>query len=388
MKKLIVLLLAFAAIGAVFAQTPTLSAYSTLSFGVDFDTMRFGFKNTNSATFKVPFVLGNQAKKGDKGWWGEIAVNNLTFQLQDDALATGATPTTDTVVFKDWDDKDSDGVKDTGEYATLTAKITNGVWSVSVSSKDSFDYSNADDIYDGEVNVALDADTAGTTISYSANGLTFGVTGASKGDWTTNASNEFSLGAKVGYKFSDALSIAGAVAYDMFDASKQLGATAAVDLTLTPLTVNVDADLSYATVFDADAKLDIGYAVMEGLDVFTDVFYSTLDDGLEFQLGADYALDAAEAGVWFGMEDALTDKIFDLGVYAGYTFNVADKTTLYVYGEYTNDLTGAKGALVPYAILTNTSITNTKITLEYNADELDVLAGTYGTLIAAAKVSL
>ncbi len=387
MKKLIVLLLALAAIGAVSAQTPALSAYSTLSWGVDLDTGLTGFKNVNSATLKVPFPMENKAKKGDKGWWGEISVKDLYFVLSDDVLATGATPTTNAVTFYDWNDKDGDGVKDAGEYATLTAFITNGTWKVSVSSKSSFDFANADALYDGDVVVALDADKFGSTVSYASGALGFGVTAASKDDWTLNAANEYSFGANVSYAVSDALKVTGAVAYDLLDADKELGFTASAVYTADPLTVGLYSDMLVLGGFDADALLTASYAVMEGLDAFADVYFSTLDNDLEFDVGADYAKDALEAGAWFGLEDPLTGMAFDFGVYGGYTMDVADATKLWVYAKYTNDFTGI-GSLVPRVKLTNTSVTNTTLTLEYNAGKVDVLAGKFGTLIAAAKVAL
>ena len=76
-----------------------------------------------------------------------------------------------------------------------------------------------------------------------------------------------------------------------------------------------------------------------------------------------------------------------MGVYAGYTYAIDPATKLYGYAEYTNDFTG-KGSLVPYVSLTNTSVTNTTLKLEYNPDDADVLAGKYGKIIASAKISL
>jgi len=383
MKKLIVLLLALAAIGAVSAQTPALTANSTLSWGVDFDTGYTGFKNASTLTFKVPFAFtGATAKKGDKGWWGDISVANLWFVLSDAQLTTG-----DALTFTDWNDKDSDGVKDSGEYATLSASITNGTWKLSVSTKNSFDFANADALYSGDVAVGLDADTAGTTLSYASGALGFGVTAASKGDWTANAANEYSFGTNLSYKVSDALTVTGAAAYDLIDTDKELGFTAGVKYSAAPLVVALNSDILVLGGFDADALLEVDYAVMEGLDAFADAYYSTGDDDLEAQVGFDYAVDPVEAGVWFGIDNPLTGIAYDFGAYAGYTFAVADATTLYVYAEYTNDFTGV-GALVPYVQLKNTSIANTTLTLTYNDGDVDVLAGNFGTLVAAAKVSL
>ncbi len=388
MKKLIVLLLALAAIGAVSAQTPALTANSTLSWGVDFDTGYTGFKNASTLTFKVPFAFtGATAKKGDKGWWGDISVANLWFVLSDAQLTTG-----DALTFTDWNDIDGDGNVDSGEYATLSASITNGTWKLSVSTKNSFDFANADALYSGDVAVGLDADKFGTTLSYASGALGFGVTAASKNDWTANAANEYSFGTNLSYKVSDALTVTGAAAYDLIDTDKELGFTAGVKYSAAPLVVALNSDILVLGGFDADALLEVDYAVMEGLDAFADAYYSTLDDDLEAQVGFDYAVDPVEAGVWFGIDNPLTGIAYDFGAYAGYTFAVADATTLYVYAEYTNDFTG-KGSLVPYAQLKNTSIANTTLTLTYNGAnaagvQQDVLAGKFGTLVAAAKVSL
>lgn len=374
MKKLIVLLLAFVMVGAAFAQTPTLSASSTLKFGVDLDTMQFGFSNVNAATITVKFPVDNASKKGDAGWWGEIAVSNLNFKLSDNALTGGSALT--------FTDVDGDG-----KPATLTAKLTNGVWALSVSTKNSLDLNNAAAIFNGNVALAIDADIQGTTLSYAANGLSFGLTGTSKGDWTANPLNEFALGANVGYKVSDALSLSAALAYDAFDADKELGATALISYAEGALTASLAADADLTAAFTADTLVKLGYSVMDGLDLTAKAYYSMNDTDLEVYAAADYAVDAVEAGVWFGDYNVFTGPTYDLGVYAGYTAALAEKTSLYVKLEYTNDLAGAQ-TLTPYAKLTDTSVTNTTLCLEYNAGAVDLLAGNLGTLVASAKISL
>jgi hypothetical protein len=336
----------------------------------------------NDVSISVPFPVANGSKKGDSGWYGQIDVKDLYFVLGDNALTfNDAAPT-----FTDWNDKNGDGVMDAGEYATITAFITNGTWKLSVSSKSSFDFANADALYDGDVVVALDADNEGTTLSYSADGLSFGVTAASKSSWVTNTLNEYSFGANVQVVL-DALTVKGQVAYDLLDADKELGFTASAVYAADALTVGVYSDMLVLGGFSADALLDVSYAVMEGLDAYVDVYYSMGDDDVEVLVGADYAVDPVEAGVWFGLEDPLTGMAYDFGVYGGYTLAVDDATSLYVYAEYTSDFTGS-GALVPYVELTNTAITNTTLSLTYNAGSADLLAGNFGTLVAAAEISL
>ncbi len=374
MKKLIIVLLTFALVGAAFAQTPTLSASSKLEWGWDLDTGITGFANTNNATISVLFPVDNVAKKGEAGWWGEIAVKDLYFKISDKQLTTG-----NALTFTDWNDKDGDGVKDSGEYATLSAKITNGMWALSVSTWNKFDFANADALYDGDFAVTIDADTAGTSLSYTANGLTAAVTATSKGDWIANAANEYALGANASYKLSDALTVSGGIAYDAFDASKQFGGTASVAYSAAPLTVSIATDLFYVPTpssFDADALLTVGYAVMEGLDA-----------EVEAKVAVDYEVDPIEAGISLGVYDPISAIAYDLEIYAGYTYAIDPATKLYGYAKYTSDFTG-KGSLAPYVSLTNTSVTNTTLKLEYNPDDADVLAGKYGKIIASAKISL
>jgi len=176
--------------------------------------------------------------------------------------------------------------------------------------------------------------------------------------------------------------------YDAFDADKEFGATASVAYDAAPLTVTVAGDGYYDTAkFDFDGSVTVGYAVMEGLDTTVIGYYSTLDDDLEAKAAVDYAVDPVEAGVWFGVDNPLTGIVYDLGLYGGYTLAIDDATEFYVRADYTNDLAGAQ-TLTPYASLTNTSIQNATLLLEYNGGAVDVLAGTYGTLIASVTIEL
>jgi len=207
MKKLIVLLLAVVMVGAAFAQTPTVSASSTLSWGWDLDSGQTGFQNANDITIEVPFTLEDAEKKGDKGWWGEIAISNLTFILSDDAFSAN-----DPLTFTDVDGD--------GNPASISAKITNGTWALSVDSKNGFDFDNAVAVYTGNVAVTIDADAMGTSVTYSANGLTAALPQLQREIGLRNAANEYALGANMSYDLTDSLTVSGGVAYDAFDASK------------------------------------------------------------------------------------------------------------------------------------------------------------------------
>jgi hypothetical protein len=391
MKKLIVLLLALAAIGAVSAQTPALSASATLSWGVDLDTGYTGFRNVYSAKVSIPFAVADGKKAGESGWWGEIAVTGITFTLTDDpVVGNNAAPG-----FTNGVDSDDSGVIDADEGAALSAKITNGTWALSVYSAASPDFAVADVLStDADVALNTDADIFGTKLSYAADGLSFAVIASSKGDWgdsdsvTTNTLNEYAVGLRAGYDISESLGVDFGFGYDILDADKELGAYVSADVAMDPLTVFVGSDMTFLGGFDADAIVDVAYTVMEGLDASAAAYFSTFDNDLEIDLALDYVADPLEAGVWFSDYNVLNAAAYDAGVYAGYTFTLREPTTLYVYAEYSNDFTGSAGSLVPSVVLTDTSIANTTLKLQYNYDEADVLAGTFGNIIASAKVTL
>ena len=103
----------------------------------------------------------------------------------------------------------------------------------------------------------------------------------------------------------------------------------------------------------------------------------------------------AEAGVAFSLIDPIktTPPSYELYGYGGYTLAIDPATSLYVRADYKNDLAGAQ-KLYPYVILTNKSIANTSLNIEYNAGgtdykgKQDVLAKNYGTLVVWAKITL
>jgi hypothetical protein len=391
MKKLVVLLLAFAVAGAAFAQTPALTGSATLSWGIDLDTGYTGFRNVYSAKVTIPFAVADGKKAGETGWWGEIAVTGITFKLTDDpVVGNDAAPG-----FTNGVDSDDSGVIDADEGAAISAKITDGTWALSVYSAASPDFAVADVLSsDADVALATDADKFGTKLSYAANGLSFAIIASSKGDWgdsdstVTNTLNEYAMGLRAGYDISENLGVDFGFGYDILDADKEVGVFASTDAKFGALTVFAGSDMTFLGGFDADAIVDASYAVMEGLDASAVVYFSTTDNDIETELAVDYAVGAIEAGVWFNDYNALNAAAYELGVYGGYTLSLAETTELYVYAEYVNDLTGATGTLTPSVVLTDTTLANTTLKLQYNYDEVDVLAGNIGSLIASAKVSL
>ena len=81
MKKALVVLLALALVGGAFADAPVanvnvaeFSGDATVTWGVDLDTNKTGFKNDTSATFKVNIADGGSAATEGDGVWGEIEI--------------------------------------------------------------------------------------------------------------------------------------------------------------------------------------------------------------------------------------------------------------------------------------------------------------------------
>jgi len=379
MKKLIVLLLAFAMVGGVFAQTPALSASATLSFGVDLDTMQFGFKNAYSAAVTIPFAVANASKKSDSGWWGEIAVSNITFKLSDDPVAGGSALT--------FTDTDADG-----NPASLTAKITNGTWALSVYSAVSPKFDVALDLTDtantSSVYGKVDATGFGTKLSYAKGAYSAGIIASSKGDWITNTLNEFALGTYADYKFTDTVSGGVKVAYDAFEATKELTAAAKINASFGNLSTFLGADVKL-DAFAFDIRGDVEYA-MDDLSAALNVYYGSSD--VDARVAIDYAKDAIEAGVALTDSDILAGGTYDFAAYAGYALKVDETTSVYFRADYTDDFATVR-TLTPYVQLTNTSIANTTLTATWcdptdTTVGVDVLAGNVGALVFAAKIKL
>ena len=81
MKKALVVLLALALVGGVFADAPVANVDvaefkgdAKVTWGVDLDTNKTGFENEASATFKVNIADGGSAATEGDGVWGEIEI--------------------------------------------------------------------------------------------------------------------------------------------------------------------------------------------------------------------------------------------------------------------------------------------------------------------------
>src|SRR6056297_3591202 len=88
---LVFALVAFLATGTVFAELtgvgePTVSGSVSTTFGYDLDDEASGFVNDSSLTLTLPLLDGSMTKGGDDGMYGEITVDGIGWQLNNDGF--------------------------------------------------------------------------------------------------------------------------------------------------------------------------------------------------------------------------------------------------------------------------------------------------------------
>lgn len=268
MKKAFALVLALVAVAA-FAQTPSVSADATLTWGFDLDNQTHGFENTYSAEVEIPFVIGNQEATGE-GTYGYLKLSGIVFELQGD-------PTNPGYGF--------DGTNDsTGYDASLSAKIVSGPLYMTIYGAPSVDLFYAEPLDDGDVAVELDAAQFGTTLGYDAETFGVGLSIMSKDDMFLNVDNEYGMGINVWADLvPELLSIDLTFAYDVMDATDQMGLGFSLPVTVAglELTPSVDLDLTSGAAALYDVYVDVAYALEGGLSTGFGVYYSDLDDDLE-----------------------------------------------------------------------------------------------------------
>jgi hypothetical protein len=97
MKKALVVLLALALVGGAFADAPVanldvaeFTGSATVTWGVDLDTEKTGFKNETDASFKVNIVDGGEAAtSSDNAVWGEIVVKTDGLSIEQAGIENG-----------------------------------------------------------------------------------------------------------------------------------------------------------------------------------------------------------------------------------------------------------------------------------------------------------
>jgi hypothetical protein len=97
MKKALVVLLALALVGGAFADAPVanldvaeFTGSATVTWGVDLDTEKTGFKNETDASFKVNIADGGEAAtSSDNAVWGEIVVKTDGLSIEQGKIENG-----------------------------------------------------------------------------------------------------------------------------------------------------------------------------------------------------------------------------------------------------------------------------------------------------------
>lgn len=349
MKKLFVLLLAFALAGAAFAQAPapTVSGSATLSWGVDLDGKTSGFSNASASTIKFTILPKASAEKKGEGVYGYILLKDYTLGVSNGAFAWTA--------------------------PTITAKVVLNQFYFTVFGAPSLTIDKVASTHG--VAGTLAGYTAGTTVGYDGD-VDFAVKVLSKGDWTANTGNDYALGADFSGSLNDMIAYKASVATDLSTvyAGVSLPITLAV---MKGLTVTPAADLAIMPTFDYEAGVDAELQLSDANadDVYTaltgSVYFCTNKD-LEVAVAFDEPLSGgivenAEFGASFSALDVLTAGFgWDFATYAGYSYDLDKTNTLYGRADFATDETKAND-LSMSASLTNTAIANTTLSVTYTS---------------------
>ena len=96
MKKALVVFLALAMIAGVFADEPVaessiagFSGNASVTWGVDLDSKKTGFKNDASADFKVTLAKGGSKTSAGDGVWGEIKIEAKDLKIENAEIKDG-----------------------------------------------------------------------------------------------------------------------------------------------------------------------------------------------------------------------------------------------------------------------------------------------------------
>jgi len=382
MKKLVVLLLAFAMVGSVFAQAAaapvalpyTITGNASVKWGYDLDTHMSGFVNSAAWDLTIPLVATTSVGAKGENVYGMINIADLDLSIVNDETQVP--------------NFDLTGV-------TVTAKIVAGDAYVGIYSKPSFKFKNANQIapyYDDTATTYTSTSAVEPNIAVKggiAAGYKFGTFGsaefrlASLGDWTTaNADNNYAFGVNATLTPISILTV-NIGAMTRSDDLKYYGLTGKV--TLKPvadlsLAVGSDVNMDGAnskTTWDLNGALT--YAMNEAKDkVSGEVYYAYKGLAAPAKERLDAAVKFTDAG---GFIPAMT---VDAGVYANdlltsndplklafvekitYKYALAGKNYVKPYeaigknlADTTNDLwyvkLGAEAVLIP----------NTTFTLDY-----------------------
>lgn len=370
MKKALAIILALVAVAA-FAQTPSVSADATLTWGFDLDNQTHGFENTYSADITIPFAVEDAEATGE-GTYGYLSLSGVTFELFDDPTTGG-----DALGFND---EDADGYS-----ASLEAKIVSGPFSVSIYSEPSLDLNYAAALLNGDVETLFDADMFGTTIGYDAETFGAGLIIMSADNMFLNVDNEYGMGLTVWADIvPELLSIDLAFSYDVMETDKDMGLSFSLPVTVAglELTPSVDLDLTSGAAALYDVYVDVAYALEGGLSTGFGVYYSDLDDDLEatvfvesdsFGVANLYAY--ADFSYYNALETAPNVASWAMSANLNYTHNIDEDAGFYVmpYAAFSLDSAEVQtlNVGVEFAVIANTTFV-----VDFNVDDMNAVVPT------------
>ncbi len=420
---LVFALVAFLATGTVFAELtgvgePTVSGSVSTTFGYDLDDEASGFVNDSSLTLTLPLLDGSMTKGGDDGMYGEITVDEIGWQLNNDG-------------FYDVDE-DADAQNTSELDASISAKLVLNDFFVGLGQPD-FDFNNVDidDSYAVDVNPDAAADTGGLSLGFMNDLVTFELFLASEGDYrntlqdgnpasegdddatdeapvfdndidpddnedtelfTPNTDNNYVVGGALTLTPMEGVSVPVNFLYDAdysgTDALVAFGA--APSLTVGPATIDIPVD--YAMIGDItgfEANPAVSADAMENLNIALDFLFGTYENLTVAQVPngvpgedpiADLSLTVTDSGAFveglantveFSLtnimdEDATGEMGWDVDVDTSYTTGGLMPYVNFGYGD--NEVFDLGVGVEMAAAFTG--LENTVMTLDYSVEDL------------------
>lgn len=294
MKKITLVITLLLALGLIAATAqelkPTFDVSATSTFGVDLDTMSFGFANGFSSKMTLTLIPKATAAsdKAESGWYGWIELKDFTLTIVGlnsaaKNVAVGNATTT------------------TATAPAVTARVVNGPMYIQIWAGDDFATGFVTPVQNSGSALAAEGTEAGiaSNLADGSGGLIFGYVAdmftvklfaATGTDWTTTSAdnNQFLVGTDAQVKAGPAtIDLAVAKAFNI--SSDALGLAAKVALVTGPLTSYVAMDSAYTTAFawevGAGTKGTFG-PVTAGLDIdYSATLFFDAEVNAKFALG-------------------------------------------------------------------------------------------------------
>jgi hypothetical protein len=283
-KGLIVLaLVAILATGTAFAEltgvgAPTVSGSVSTSYGYDLDSEAHGFYNDSSLTLTLPLLDGSETKGGDDNMYGEITVDGIGWQLNNDG-------------FYDVDE-DDDAINTGVLDASISAKLVLGSMFIDLGAP-SFDINNVDvsDDYTVDANFWADdaPDLMGISVGFMNDMATIEAKIANRNDgYYDDTDDDSETTDDHGTGFKNDLSSG---SDDDYTANLR-GYTVGAALTLTPaegISVPVSFSMDLGNTLDTFMAVGAAPSVTAGMMMFDlPVDYVMVDDQYGFEVAPSF----------------------------------------------------------------------------------------------------